>query len=126
MIPVTLFTTADFDAGTVNVETVRFADAMVYSSALEDVDGDGDLDMVLKFRLEDTYLRELYAQLVAEDLDGDGVLDSTRQEAEVTLNGETLEQDLFEGTDNVNLFLAGKSLRELLDSMFEPVDVLAG
>jgi hypothetical protein len=35
----------------------------------------------------------------------------------VFLTGRTIEDDLFEGSDDVNLFLAGKALRDLLDEL---------
>ncbi len=51
MIPVAILTTGTFDASTVNPATVRFGatgtEAAAVHSALEDVDGDGDLDMIL-------------------------------------------------------------------------------
>lgn len=48
-LPVAIFTTADFDAATVDASTVVFAGAPTVRSALEDVDGDSDLDLVLHF-----------------------------------------------------------------------------
>jgi hypothetical protein len=45
-------------------------------------------------------------------------LDSTRQETEVAVTGHTIEDVLFAGSDDVTLFLAGRSLRELLDGLF--------
>jgi hypothetical protein len=117
-IAVTLLTTADFDAWSVDISSVRFGFAQAYSYERKDMDNDGDLDLVLYFRTQDTNLRALYEQLLAEDMDGDGILDSTRQTATVSLIGETLDGELFQGDDDVSLFLSGKSLRQLLDELF--------
>ena len=116
-IAVTIFTTADFDAAQVDVDSVAFAGAHAVSSSLEDVDHDGDLDRVLLFNTQDTDLRQVYQDLLADDADADGVLDSTRQVARVHLTGETLADEAFEGYDYLSLFLSGKSLRDLLDQM---------
>ncbi len=116
-IAVTIFTTSDFDAAQVDVSTVVFAGAHAVSSSLQDVDGDGDLDRVLLFNTQDTDLKAIYQELLADDADADGVLDSTRQVAQVRLTGETLADESFEGYDSVTLFLSGKSLRDLLDQM---------
>lgn len=56
--PVAILTTGAFDAATVDPTTVRFGaagtEAAPAHSALEDVDGDGDVDMVLHFHTQDT------------------------------------------------------------------------
>jgi hypothetical protein len=117
-ISVAVFTTDDFDATKIDASTVVFAGAYAVQSVLEDVDGDGDLDMVLHFLTQDTMLAEVYAQLLADDLNGDGVLDSTNQEAEASLTGETVDYVFFEGSDEVNLMLRGRALRELLEDLF--------
>ncbi len=86
-------------------------------NAMEDVDGDGDLDMVLHFKIQDTNLDDIYAQLVADDLNEDGILDSNHQNAAVSLSGKTVTDEYFEAFDDVDLFLSGKNLRDLLDAL---------
>jgi hypothetical protein len=117
VIAVAIFTTDDFDASQVDASTVVFAGASAVHSALEDVDGDGDLDMVLHFRVQDTNLADLYAQLLAEDINEDGILDSNRQSAAVSLTGQTAADECFEGFDDVDLFLSGKNLRDFLEDL---------
>ena len=57
-VPVAILTTATFDAASVRAGTVRFGSdgaAMAHEAAhLEDVDGDGDTDLLLHFRMEET------------------------------------------------------------------------
>jgi hypothetical protein len=58
VIPVAILTTEDFDATTVDADTVRFGPAeaqKVHKQAhVDDVDDDGDLDLVLHFKTQDT------------------------------------------------------------------------
>jgi polyhydroxybutyrate depolymerase len=56
VIPVAILTTNNFDASTVEVETVQFgpAGARAEHSNVEDVNDDGYLDMMLNFRAQDT------------------------------------------------------------------------
>jgi hypothetical protein len=118
LITVVIFGAADFDAGRVDVGSVRFAGAGAEQWVLVDANQDGRLDLQLKFRRQETELDEIYAQLLADDHDGDGVLDSTRQTAEVTVTGRTIDDVLFSGSGSINLFLAGRNLRELLARLF--------
>jgi hypothetical protein len=87
VIPVAILTTADFDATTVDASTVTFGPGgatMVHRSAhLEDADGDGDIDMVLHFKTQDTGIEA-----------GD---------TEATLTGQTLDGNNIEGTDTVRI-----------------------
>jgi predicted ribosomally synthesized peptide with SipW-like signal peptide len=59
VIPVAILTTPDFDAATVNAGTVRFGPAGAWAVGwhFEHVDNDGDLDMILYFRTQDTGIR---------------------------------------------------------------------
>ncbi|MBI3412125.1 MAG: hypothetical protein HY040_27655 [Planctomycetes bacterium] len=118
VIPVVLYTTASFDAALVDVNSVVFAGAHAFHSSLRDVDHDGDLDLVLDFRTQDTTLRQLYGQLLAED---DQVLNgrldcnvSKHQLATLGLTGQTVDGLQFQGFDEVDFFLSGKALRAML------------
>ena len=56
VIPVAVLTTPEFDATTVDPETVVFAGASPVHYALEDVDYDSDVDMILHFKTEETHI----------------------------------------------------------------------
>ncbi len=117
VIIVDLFSTADFNAALVDVSTVLFAGARAVQSSSQDVDHDGDLDLVLWFRTQDTNLRVLYQQLLADDINEDGVLDSNHQTAEVSLTSQVADHTLFQGFDQLDLFLSGKALRDMLAAL---------
>jgi hypothetical protein len=70
------------------------------------------------FRVQDTALGANYEQLLLDDEDEGGVLDSISQVAHVELTGATVDGVLIERSDQVTLFLAGRSLRRLLDELF--------
>lgn len=75
-IPVAILTTGTFDATTVDSTTVRFGatgtEAAPLHSALADVDGDGDTDLILHFNTQDTVIQcgDTSASLTGETLDG--------------------------------------------------------
>jgi hypothetical protein len=87
VIPVAILTTDDFDATTVDPLSVEFgpnsaveADGMGH---IEDVDGDGDLDLVLHFNNQET-------GIACGDI-------------EAVLTGETFDGQEIEGFDSVNI-----------------------
>lgn len=113
VIPVFILSTSSFDASTVKVSTVQLAGAFAVQHALEDIDKDGDLDLVLHFRLQQSSLMDLYRTSVLADL-VDGNLSDNKQTIDVSLTGETLSGQKLKGTEAVQLFLAGKALKNFL------------
>ena len=116
MIEVAIFTTDEFDASTVDSSTVQFSGASATSLTLEDIDGDGDQDLLLSFRVRDTNLLEAHETLILADLD-DGQLDSNKHTYEAVLSGETTDGVSIKGSDLLDLFLSGKALRDFLAAL---------
>ena len=86
-IPVAVLSTPSFDAVSVDTETVRFgrtgSEAPAVHSALEDIDADGDLDLIFHFKREETGIQC-----------GDSV---------AYLTGKTFSNESFEGSDTVKI-----------------------
>lgn len=57
-VPVAILTSENFDASTVDPVTVEFAGALPVKWVVEDVDGDGDMDMVFHFKNQELNLDE--------------------------------------------------------------------
>ncbi|GAI30732.1 unnamed protein product [marine sediment metagenome] len=88
VVPVAVLTTDDLDANTVDPDTVVFASALPVRWTMEDVDGDGKMDMLFHFKTQELNLTE----------------DSTS----ATLTGEALDGMSIQGTDTVNIVPKGK------------------
>jgi hypothetical protein len=58
VIPVAILTTDTFDATTVDPTTVDFEGASAVHQSVEDVDGDGDLDLIMHFRSQETAIAD--------------------------------------------------------------------
>jgi len=88
VVPVAVLTTDDFDASTVDPVTVRFANATPVRWTMKDVDGDGDLDLLLHFKTQELNLDE--------------------NSTEATLTGNTYDGTPIQGTDTINIVPKGK------------------
>ncbi|MGD8474960.1 MAG: C-type lectin domain-containing protein [Anaerolineae bacterium] len=85
VVPVAVLTTCDFDASTVDPATVLFADAYPQRWAMEDVDYDGDLDLVFHFKTLELNLDEY--------------------STEASLTGQTFDGQAIQGTDDVRILV---------------------
>ena len=85
VIPVAVLTTDTFDAADVDPDTVLFGktgtEASPLHHTLEDVDSDGDLDLILHFRTQDTGIE--------------------CRDTSASLNGETFNGKVIQGVDSV-------------------------
>ena len=82
-MPVAVLTTADFDAGTVDPSTVRFAGASPVRWRMKDVDHDRGMDVLFHFRTQE--------------------LNLDQNSTEATLTGDTSDGLHIRGTDTVNI-----------------------
>ena len=80
---VAVLTTEEFDATLVDPGTVKFADAFPVRWTTEDVDGDGDLDMLFHFKTQE--------------------LNLDANSTEATLTGATTVGEEITGTDEVRI-----------------------
>ena len=97
VIPVAIYTTADFDATTIVGSSVELAGVNADHFSLEDVDGDGDLDMILHF---DT-------QSVIDAL-GINLNSGESVTIDAGLTGETIDEVMIQGFDTIEFFEPGR------------------
>lgn len=114
VLPISILSTANFDVRGLDLSTLRLSGASAIHSVFEDVDQDGDLDLLLHFRRQDFVGK--YAAALAADL-VDGKLDNTHQDVELQLTGKTTAgADIFAAA-MVDFFMSGNSLEKLLKSL---------
>jgi hypothetical protein len=88
MVPVAVLSTDGFDASTVDPVTVTFAGASPLRWVEEDVDGDGDVDLLFHFKTQE--------------------LDLDESSTEATLTGHTFDGEFIWGKDTVNIVPEGE------------------
>jgi hypothetical protein len=88
VVPVAVLTTAEFDASSADPATVFFAGVMPMRWTWEDVDSDGDMDLLFHFKTQE--------------------LNLTASSTEATLTGTTFGGQPIQGTDTVNIVPKGK------------------
>ena len=101
VVPVAVLTTDDFDAGTIEPDTVTFAGAAPVRWKLEDVDDDGDVDMLFHFRTHDLKLDESITKAA-------GAAESTETTLRLRLTGNRTDGEVIQGTDEVRIVVPGK------------------
>ena len=112
LVPVVIYSVPGFDARSIKLSTVEFAGAHIVRHAYRDVDGDGDRDLIAYFRLSETDLYTRYVDSLRSNSSR-----SYLREFDVTLSGQTRDGMRFEGHDVVQVFMSGRALRKLLDSL---------
>jgi len=83
VVPVAILTTGNFDAATIDPATAKFAGAAPEHWSFEDVDDDGDDDIIFHFRTQE--------------------LDLDQNSTEATLTAQLLTQEDVSGTDEVRI-----------------------
>jgi hypothetical protein len=106
-VPVAVLTTDDFDASTVNPDTVVFLDAIpCKKEKLEDVDDDGDIDMLFHFKIQ--------------ELDFELLVDEGDEYPYAYLTGVTIDGQSIEGKDTVKLVPPNQRLlKTIFEHLFE-------
>ncbi len=97
-VPVAILTTDDFDASNVDPATIVFLDATPVQWAMDDVDFDGDLDMIFHFKIQ--------------ELDFTLLVDEGGEYPYAYITGETTDGQPIEGKDTVRLVHPLKMLFE--------------
>ena len=105
-LPVAILTTAEFNASDVNPDSISFLGAAPLLWKMEDLDADGDMDMLLQFSIP--------------DLDFDLLVDESIYRYAV-LHGETTDGAWVMGRDSIVLF--GQLIRQLWQAFLQKLTV---
>jgi hypothetical protein len=109
-VPVAILTTDDFNAYEVESDSINFLSASPAMWAMDDVDHDGDMDMILHFKT-----KELNFSLLVDEGD---------EYPYAYLTGETISGELIEGKDTVRL-IGQTFLQQILEQIFQRFPLFA-
>lgn len=99
VVPVAVLTTSDFDATTIDPDTVEFAGASPVRSTLCDVDDDGDIDMLFHFKTRN-------------------LVELNEDSKEATLTGDTTDGEEIEASDEVRIVPCKKKTKHSFSGRF--------
>ena len=121
-ISLVIFGSSTFDVSHVSLGSLTFAGVSidVFNNTFVDANQDGRTDLLLQFHSSEPLkaaLTQMYSDLLEEDYNDDQQY-SAKQDALITLDGAFGEfGQEFYGSDTTNLFLAGNSLKSLLQDL---------
>lgn len=105
VVPVAILTSDNFDAGTVDPKSVKFAQAAPVRWTLEDVDGDGDKDMLFHFNTQDLVLVSDQEMNLLSAKAADVSASAAKK---ATLTGKTADGYQVNGSDSVKIVSSKK------------------
>ncbi|MFM8251954.1 MAG: hypothetical protein ACKOBW_10205 [Planctomycetota bacterium] len=118
---ITIYGSRIIDAKSIDSSSLRFEGARSIGVSYQDIDQDGRLDAVYKFKTKNLNLLPIYgARLAIADTIDDKKLDpgvSTKQRATLSLSGRTTAGKDFTGSASADIFLSGMALRKFLKSL---------
>lgn len=114
VVSVAIYSTSDFNVLDIDRSSLVLANAAVFRSQFRDLDGDGDLDLVASFRLQDTNLVSRFAQQARTSGRTRG---TATMNLDVELTGFMDSGIAIRGNESLQVFASGSQLNGILNSV---------